>query len=348
MNKNILVKNRLNSLYKRNLEAPAQRSAEWFSARNTAINASEIAACLKKTEEICQDYIQQFNIENFKIDNKCCSHFDTKEDFIINKCRAFFGEQVFVDTIFTLHGKKYEDIATRLYRKLFNKKILQYGSLQHSRLKWLRASPDGITSDGIMLEIKCPFKRKINNIVPFHYYLQIMTQLETCNLDECDYFECEISEFLSKNDFIASTSKLKGILINKISEPDNSESKYIYPPDSLDSTQDYLDWLNNFETDQLIEPIYYNIDKWNVIRVKHNKNWFHTWVKPELKKVHNFIISLQNNKELFLKYKTSIDLIKHKSYYDMYNKTICLINTDTEYTIHSDFSDVPDISYISD
>ena len=37
-----------------------------------------------------------------------------------------------------------------------------------------------------------------------------------------------------------------GILINIVNEPDNSETKYIYPPDDILTSKDYLKW-SNFE-----------------------------------------------------------------------------------------------------
>ena len=187
------LQNKVKNLLKK--PQPVQRSKLWHNLRNVALSASEIASCLTFTPEVCEDYIKQCNVPDFKIDGKCCSHFDTKEDFIVNKCRAFFGENVFIDSIFTLWGKKYEEIAARLYRITFDTQVLEFGSLVHPRLKWLRCSPDGITSDGTLVEIKCPFKRKIKDgIVPFHYYLQCMLQLEVCDLETCDFLECEILE----------------------------------------------------------------------------------------------------------------------------------------------------------
>ena len=162
------LQSKVKNLIKKNSQAPTQRSPEWYIARCIAINASEANSCLTHTEEICRDYITQFNLPDFKLDGKCCSHFDTKEDFIVNKGRSFFGENVFKDSIFTLWGKKYEEIATRLYRQVYNVEVLEFGSLPHPKLNWLRCSPDGITPNGTLLEIKCPFKRKINEMDIFH------------------------------------------------------------------------------------------------------------------------------------------------------------------------------------
>ena len=75
---------------------PPQRTPEWYAARNTRITASESACCLNLSEEICKQYVDDFNIKNFKYKpNQCLSHYDTREDYIINKCRTFYGENLF-------------------------------------------------------------------------------------------------------------------------------------------------------------------------------------------------------------------------------------------------------------
>jgi hypothetical protein len=346
------LRNKVKNLLKK--PQPIQRSKSWFELRNVALSASEIAACLTFTPEVCEDYLKQFNVPDFKINGKCCSHFDTKEDFIVNKCRAFFGENVFVDSIFTLWGKKYEEIATRLYRINFNTQVLEFGSLVHPRLKWLRCSPDGITRDGTLVEIKCPFKRKINGFVPFHYYLQCMLQLEVCDLETCDFLECELIELKTLDEFInypliefsPGKFQAKGILINKVSEVNNSETKYIYPPDNLLTTEDFINWYTQVSStiEVQVQPIFYVIVKWGVIQVKRNKEWFDKIIKPILKENHTFIRKLQKDKELFDKYRESIHLIKNKTFIEMYNKTECLLeignDSDSDFYIEENETEI--------
>ena len=66
-------------------------------------------------------------------------------------------------------------------------------------------------------------------------------------------------------------------------------------------------------------------------------------VKPKLKETYDLITHYQNNPELFKKYKESIDLIKNKSFYEMYEKTSCL-STDND----SDYISECESNYISD
>ena len=56
------------------------------------------------------------------------------------------------------------------------------------------ASPDGITKDGVMLEIKCPYRRTITGVPPIYYVDQVQGQLEVCELDRCDFLECKLEE----------------------------------------------------------------------------------------------------------------------------------------------------------
>ena len=319
---------------------PAQRSPEWFKARNTRVTASEAACCLTLSEDICKQYVEDFNIRNFKYKpNHCLSHFDTREDYIINKCRTFYGENLFKDSIYTLHGKKYEEIATRLYRKEFNTDVIEFGLIAHSRINWLAASPDGITPNGVMLEIKCPYSRKIEEgVPPIWYWVQMQHQLFCVDLDECDFLECQIKELPDEQSFISQIvqgKQDKGILLNKIDEPDNSETKYIYPPDILNTVDEFLQWSNDtismYQKQNIqVEPIYYFMNKWFLLKVKRRKEWFNS-VKHFFKETIDQIKKYQADKQLFEDYKESIYKLRNKEYLEKYNNTICLIEQDYDH-----------------
>ena len=85
----------------------------------------------------------------------------------------------------------------------------EFGLIGHPKYSFLGASPDRICNhyklDGIhkskyvgrMLEIKCPLVRKIkmsgpivDNICPIYYWIQVQLQLECCDLEECDFWQC--------------------------------------------------------------------------------------------------------------------------------------------------------------
>jgi len=60
-----------------------------------------------------------------------------------------------------------------------------------------------------MLEIKCVVQRKIytsgkiaGHICPFYYYCQVQQQLECCDLDKCDFWQCKIKEYKTRTEYL--------------------------------------------------------------------------------------------------------------------------------------------------
>jgi putative phage-type endonuclease len=324
MNKNIQwYQQQVLQLLEINKYCPEQKTKEWYIARNHKITASEASSCLPKIPEICHLYETLFN-KKFKYNiNKSLSTYDSKEDYIINKCKTFYGENTFKDNIYTLHGKKYESIALRLYKLLYNVHVFDFGLLPHPTLPWLSASPDGITENGIMLEIKCP--NKMYYIPSITYFTQMQIQMETANLDECDFLVCDIKELSSEIDFINESQQYKGIVLNKLHYTNDKLDKYIYPPDNITTTQEYLNWSNQIiqQNTETIIPNYYVIKEWVVVRIKRNTEWFDI-IKPYLKNTIDFILTLQSDKILFDNYCTDTN----SQFFETYNNTICQLEHD--------------------
>ena len=80
--------------------------------------------------------------------------------------RAKCGEQQSFYGGHMQHGVKYEPVATNIYECRNNTPIIEFGLIPHPKIDYLGASPDGITADGVMLEIKCPPKRVITGFIP--------------------------------------------------------------------------------------------------------------------------------------------------------------------------------------
>jgi len=140
----------------------AQRTPEWYVVRRGLITASEAAAALG---------IKPF--AGFKG--------SPREELMntkLNKPRNLTGMAM-------QHGIHHEAEACEFAMKLLGKTNLEFGLLVHPRFPWLAASPDGITTDGCCVEIKCPLRRKIiPGVVPHHYMPQIQVQMEVCDLEE--------------------------------------------------------------------------------------------------------------------------------------------------------------------
>lgn len=140
-----------------------QRTSGWYAQRNNAITASDIPTVLGENK------------------------YKTPWALLVDKCG---GSKPFVGNDATRWGNHYEDIAIEIYSKLRDKKVLSFGLLIHPDHEWLGGSPDGITTDGILLEVKCPLSRKIvMGEVPHHYLSQVLLNLEICNLELAHFIE---------------------------------------------------------------------------------------------------------------------------------------------------------------
>lgn len=143
-----------------------QRSEEWYAARQTLITASDFAQALGEGK------------------------FGTQRQFFAKKCG--YDDTPFDGNLPPLRwGVMFEPVATAIYSARNNVRVHEFGLIRHPRIDYLGASPDGITDLGVMVEVKCPYRRKINGEVPTQYYYQIQGQLDVCGLEECDYLECE-------------------------------------------------------------------------------------------------------------------------------------------------------------
>lgn len=160
--------------YLKTIELPEQRSPEWYEMRNNMITASDFGVVMEGKNS-----------------------FGTVDDVIFTKCGVMKKEFNDASLAILEHGVKHEENATRFYELLRGDGITvtEFGCLPHPKYSFVGASPDGISSDAIMLEIKCPPKRKITGVPRNYYWHQMQGQLEVCDLDRCDFLECKIVEY---------------------------------------------------------------------------------------------------------------------------------------------------------
>jgi putative phage-type endonuclease len=147
------------------LELPQyeQRTPEWYAQRRGALTASDVPTVLG--------------------DNK----YKTPWQLLLDKCGA---GKPFTGNAATQWGNHYEDLAIEHYSRIKEKTVHSFGLIIHSEYSWLGGSPDGITSDGILLEVKCPLNRKIiHGEVPHHYLAQVLLNLEICDLELAHFIE---------------------------------------------------------------------------------------------------------------------------------------------------------------
>jgi len=208
-------------------------------------------------------------------------------------------------------GTMYESMAMRCYSQLNNDIIInEFGLILDKNIDCFAASPDGITEIGKMIEIKCPYSRKIiDGVIPHKYLLQMQGQLAVCCLNECDYIECDFKEFLNKEDYLSCDINLKinhGIIAEY---KYNSEYYYLYSDIYLDKEETIINIENklkelNDPSKIFIKYIYWRLNKINIQTVKFNKkNWDE--LIPKIKEFWNNVeeykkIPIEKKKNLFI------------------------------------------------
>lgn len=303
------------------IKCPEQRSPEWFAMRNDKITASDGGCVLGMNDH------------------------EPKYKFIIKKV---FGSD-FKGNKFCYHGKKYENIATMIYQYRLNVTIKDFGLIGHPVHKFLGASPDGIVglykSDGKhltkyvgrMLEIKCPLSRVINtsgdiyDICPIYYWIQVQLQLECCDLDECDFWQCKIDEYSSREEFINDTdpkepfrsittggfekgcviqllpkNRMKDIIEGKYLEVVHDDAICIYPPHVEMTPHDCDSWISETMMEINEDPKYFDyfLDRilyWKLVKshcltIYRDRKWFDENL-PKLENMWNYVEFFRKNKD---------------------------------------------------
>ena len=324
-----------------NLPQPEQRTQEWFEMRKNMITASCAAQVIGENP-----YPKQ-----------------TPDDLILDKLNL--GPK-FLDNKYVHHGKKYEEIATKIYEEIYNVRVKEYGLIPHISqpiIPFVGASPDGIASFqtlsnefspmiGRMLEIKCPYSREIvtqgkidGEICPHYYHCQVQQQLECCDLEYCDFWQCTIDEFYSKEELLNDEKQLnykeeqnldlhipvncrQGCIIqllpkNKITQFCLFDAKYIYPKNINMNQYEYDQWLldeitnlyknhSDLMKDYVFDRVlYWKITVCHNVKIKRDRDWWNK-VIPKYKEVWDKIVLFRNNKKELEKFV--------KSYNDKYNR----------------------------
>lgn len=180
-----------------------QRTSPWYKARNEAITASDFgaAACVPKC------YSTQLDVFRKKTEGR-------REELsdVVKKIME--------------HGVKYEDAAAYRYEQETGNTILDFGLLSHWKLwemrpastsvnewfdkihqatrpdditeedwerildmRWLKGSPDGITTNGILIEIKCPISAFTPGHIKPMYMAQVQLNMEVAGVDTCHFIQ---------------------------------------------------------------------------------------------------------------------------------------------------------------
>ena len=262
----------------RNIPQPEQRTAEWYSFRHNLITASNAYKTLMDGAEYNQIIFEKCKPLYVPGENGSDKE-DEKNVKMVN-----------VET--TLHwGQKFEPLSVMIYEDLYDTKIEDFGCIQHSTYTFLGASPDGINVEssspryGRMLEIKNIVNREITGIPKLEYWVQMQLQMETCQLEECDFLETRFKEYSDESSFHNDddvSSGYKGIIMyfSKDGKP-----TYQYAPLDIIKSKIRLErWEDKQRTEMgsegyvWVKNIYWKLDEMSCVLVKRNKLWFDTVV----------------------------------------------------------------------
>ena len=307
----------------RELPQPEQRTTEWFDQRRKMLTASTCAQALDENP-----YKNQ-----------------SSEHLVLDK--VGLGSK-FPDNIFVHHGKKYEPIATMIYEHLYDVQVEEFGLVPDiscdPKDRFLGASPDGICTQykltdrtfskklNTMLEIKCPYSRKIKlkgkidgEICPHYYWCQCQQQLHCCKLDKCDFWQVSLDEFHSEEELLSDSNEPKiyeeqekpmsfnpnivqGVIIQL--KPINDTTympyncTYIYPPHLNFTLSQYRRWAmkelsdlsakEEFKTFKFDKLLYWKAKTSHNVCIKYDEKWFSESLS-KLRKVWDKVLYYRKN-----------------------------------------------------
>jgi hypothetical protein len=186
---------------------------------------------------------------------------------------------------------------------MFSAKLSDFGCIPHEKYVFIGASPDGIVTDpvhpryGHMVEIKNIVNRDITGIPKEEYWIQMQVQLETCNLEYCDFVETRIKEYENVDQFYGDQERqyrgvvlyfvkkmlVAGALPNVgVEDGRLNIPHYEYMPIDIHISQ-VGDWIKNKREELQEEYVLYRTDYWyldqiSCVLVQRNREWFNAAV----------------------------------------------------------------------
>lgn len=267
-----------------------QRTPEWYAARMDMITASDAAQALD------------------------CAKFGTQRQFFAKKVQQQLDGSTSMSSAAMpalRWGVMYEPVAAAVYMARSATELHDFGLLRHSELPFLGASPDGISDQGTMVEIKCPYRRKPSGgDVPLQYYYQIQQQLEVCGLTSCDFVECEIVELPTLEMLFDGSSSLKqcvqehGVVLENV-----VTSAFVYSPLGLTHAEllAFVQDANDKDTSQMgpykVHP--FRVERYYCQRIRRDDD-FLSVIIPQLEAIEARVLLYRVDKPAYDDYIASL------------------------------------------
>jgi hypothetical protein len=259
----------------KNMPQAKQRTREWYESRHNVITASNLWKVFSTELQV--------------------------NSLIYEKCKPFEynanENQYNVNILSATHwGNKYEPVTVMIYESMFSTKVEDFGCIIHSKYPYIGASPDGINCDkssplyGRMLEIKNIVNREITGIPKEEYWIQTQIQMETCELEECDFMETRFKEYATPEDFYYSEfmHEYRGVILYFIEKPcpqnpcPSNNPHYVYMPLSYSlEKENVTEWIAKTReelksTHTMYETLYWYLDEYSCVLIKRNRDWFNS------------------------------------------------------------------------
>jgi putative phage-type endonuclease len=256
---------------------PKQKTREWYEKRYGMLTASNISKALGSESQ--------------------------RNSLIYEKCKPLTMEHQYgsVNTENSMHwGVKYEPISAAIYEHMYSVKLSDFGCIPHEKYVFIGASPDGIVCDpdhpryGHMVEIKNIVNREITGIPKEEYWIQMQVQLETCNLEYCDFIETRIKEYENAIEYYTDREHTyKGVVLYFVKKmliagalPDVGDETggkynvphYEYMPLDIPIAETEQ-WIQDKKAELQEEYVLYRKDYWyldniSCVLVQRNREWF--------------------------------------------------------------------------
>jgi putative phage-type endonuclease len=272
------------------IEQPEQKTREWYNFRYQLITASNLWKVFGTQSQI--------------------------NSLIYEKCKPIDLDLHVSHNVYTegpMHwGVKYEPVTVMLYEHIYDTRVGDFGCIQHPTYSCIGASPDGINIDtqskryGRMLEIKNIVNREITGIPKEEYWIQTQIQMETCDLDECDFVETRFKEYENEDVFYGDDAReYRGVMLQFIERPPllitentqlSNKPYYVYMPitNPLDKSS-VTSWITEqrnvmlLENKVLFSQKYWYLDEISCVLIQRNREWFAAAV-PLIQNVWNTIV----------------------------------------------------------
>ena len=247
----------------RSIPQPTQKSQEWHEFRHGLMTASNIWKALASEAQ--------------------------RNSLIYEKCKPLQTSNHSFGGGSLQWGIRYEPITIEIYQRIYQTTVDDFGCIRHPTHHFIGASPDGINIDpasdryGRMIEVKNIVNREITGIPKEEYWTQMQIQMETWDLDECDFIETRFCEYEDEEDYIADIDQeWKGVIweFQDLTSLEMRTAFQIHPiSDQPKSTNQVL-----------YKTTYWYLDELSCVYVPRNRKWFQS-VLPQLETTWNTIVA---------------------------------------------------------